>query len=156
MSANGSNARLDRIERLIEQTELANKKAHEENRKAHERMDAEMRQYELANKKNHERMDAEMRQSELKNKRNRERMDAQMRQYELEETRHRQRMDTDIRRTRLDQRRWAAFGVKDDRCHRKKMLEIDEKIALIASAQLVNKEMLRQITSGRGQNGAKH
>ena len=29
MRANGSNARLDRIERLIEQSELANKKAHE-------------------------------------------------------------------------------------------------------------------------------
>ena len=29
MSDNGSNARLDRIERLIEQSELANKKAHE-------------------------------------------------------------------------------------------------------------------------------
>jgi hypothetical protein len=42
MSANGSNARLDRIERLIEESERANKAAHARREQAHARHEREM------------------------------------------------------------------------------------------------------------------
>ena len=43
-SSNGGNPRLDRIEKLIEQSERANKEAHARHEKAHARHDREMRQ----------------------------------------------------------------------------------------------------------------
>ena len=42
MSVNGSNPRLDRIERLIEQSERANKEAHARSERAHARHEREM------------------------------------------------------------------------------------------------------------------
>jgi F0F1-type ATP synthase membrane subunit b/b' len=42
MSSNGSNARLDRIEKLIEESERANKEAHARHEKAHARHDREI------------------------------------------------------------------------------------------------------------------
>ena len=43
-SSNGGNSRLDRIEKLIEQSERANKEAHARHEIAHARHDREMRQ----------------------------------------------------------------------------------------------------------------
>src|SRR6266478_10200059 len=43
-SSNGENPRLDRIEKLIEQSERANKEAHARHEKAHARHEREMRQ----------------------------------------------------------------------------------------------------------------
>ena len=43
-SSNGGNSRLDRIEKLIEQSERANKEAHARQEIAHARHDREMRQ----------------------------------------------------------------------------------------------------------------
>jgi chromosome segregation ATPase len=42
MSVNGNNPRLDRIEKLIEQSERANKEAHARNEQAHARHEREM------------------------------------------------------------------------------------------------------------------
>jgi hypothetical protein len=51
MSSNGSNPRLDRIERLIEQSERANKEAHARSEQAHARHEREMAEIrELARK----------------------------------------------------------------------------------------------------------
>ncbi len=57
-SSNGSNSRLDRIERLIEQAERANKEAHARHERAQARSDLAHARSELA----HARHDRDMRQ----------------------------------------------------------------------------------------------
>jgi hypothetical protein len=50
-SSNGSNARLDRIEKLIQQAKRANKEAHARHEKRHTRHDRDMRQLDLMRRK---------------------------------------------------------------------------------------------------------
>jgi hypothetical protein len=61
MSANGSNPRLDRIERLIEQSERANKEAHARSEQAHARSEQAHARSEQAHAR-HEREMAEIRE----------------------------------------------------------------------------------------------
>ena len=48
-----------------------------------------------------------------------------------------------------DLRRWAALGVKEALSQRKRTREIDERITLLAAAQLVTEEKLEQLAAAQ-------
>lgn len=100
MSANGNNPRLDRIERLIEQGERANKEAHAR----------------------HVREMAEIRAEGVKAR-------EEMREYERKTREDERKTREDIRKTRDDMRRWATLGVKEARNHRKRIAALEAKSA---------------------------
>ena len=130
MNTNGNNPRLDRIERLIEQSERANKEAHAR----HVREMAEIR---AEGRKAREDMREDVRRSREDARQTRE----------------------DVRRTRDDLRRWAALGVKEARNQRKRHQEIDLYITRLAAAQLVTEEKLANfiasLAGGRNGGGRK-
>jgi hypothetical protein len=119
MSSNGSNARLDRIEKLIEESERANKEAHAR----HDRQIAEIR-------------------IEF----NREIAESRA-EFKHEMAEHRRQMNADLRKTRDDMRRWAALGVREARNQRKQRLKLDADIGLLVSSQLETKAMLKELIS---------
>lgn len=97
-SSNGSNSRLNRIERLIEQAERANREANARHEKAEARHERAHARYEQAHARNEE---------------------AHAR-YEHAHARH----DRDMRQLRDDLRRWGALGVKEARNLRKGIADL--------------------------------
>ena len=122
MSTNGSNPRLDRIEKLIEESERANKEAHAR----HEREIAESR--------------VEFRR-EIAESRG---------EFKREMAEHRRQINADVRKTREDMRRWAALGVKEARNQRKRSQKLDADIGRLVSSQLETEAMLKRLISSRG------
>ena len=125
-STNGSNPRLDRIEKILEVLARTQREDHVEHARAlgdHARALAE-----------HTRA---LQQS-------REIHDREMRMIRAEG-----------RKTRDDLRRWAALGVKEARNQRKRQREIDLNITRLSAAQLVTEERLANLIAslGRGGNG---
>jgi hypothetical protein len=124
VSANGSNPRLDRIERLIEQSERANKEAHARSEQAHARSEqahARSEQAHARSEQAHARHEREM---------------AEIRELG--------------RKTRDDLRRWSALGVKEARSQRKRQREIDLNITRLSAAQLVTEEKLANFIAALG------
>jgi ketopantoate reductase len=136
MSNNGSNPRLDRIEKLIQESERANKEAHAR----HEREIVVGRvEFKREIAESSAKFDREM---------------AKMRNaFDREMTEHRREMNADLRKTRQDLRRWAAVGVKEARRERVKTQEIKILIGQIAAAQLVTEEKLATLISSLGTAG---
>jgi hypothetical protein len=127
MSTNGSNPRLDRIEKLIEESERANKEAHAR----HEREIAESR--------------VEFRR-EIAESRG---------EFKREMAEHRRQMKADVRKTREDMRRWAVLGVREARNLRKRHLKLDADIGRLVSSQMETEAMLKGLISSlkTGGNG---
>jgi hypothetical protein len=127
MSSNGSNARLDRIEKLIEESERANKEAHAR----HYRQIAEIR-------------------IEF----NREIAESRA-EFKQEMAEHRRQMNADLRKTREEMRRWAALGVREARNQRKRQLKLDADIGRLVSSHLETEAMLKGLLSSlkTGGNG---
>ena len=121
-SNNGSNPRLDRIERMIEG--LA---------KSHAESDA---RFDRAMTKSREEFDRAMAKS-------REEFDRKI-------TASTAKAERDSRRFRDDLRRWAALGVKEARSQRKHHREIEMYLTRLAAAQLVTEEKLKGLMGSRG------
>ena len=126
MSANGSNPRLDRIEKILEELARTQRQDHAE----HTRTFAE-----------HTRTFAEhtraLQQSRAQH-------DQEMRIIRAEG-----------RKTREDLRGWVALGVREARNQRKRQREIDLNITRLSAAQLVTEERLATLISSLagGRNG---
>jgi hypothetical protein len=122
MSSNGSNARLDRIEKLIEESERANKEAHARHEKAHARHDREI--------------------AEIRVEFNREIAESRA-EFKQEMAEHRRQMNADLRKTREYMRRWAALGVQEARNQRKRHLKLDADIGRLVSSHLETEALVK-------------
>jgi hypothetical protein len=132
-SNNGSNPRLDRIERMIEG--LA--KSHAESDVRFERRMAESdARFERRMAESGEEFDRKMAKS-------REEFDRKLAASTA-------RAERDSRRFRDELRRWAALGVKEARKQRKHHGEIEMYLTRLAAAQLVTEEKLKDLMSSRG------
>ena len=126
MSSNGSNARLDRIEKLIQQSERANKEAHAR----HVREIAESR--------------AESKRDIAESSAKFDREMAETRdEFKREMAEHRREMNADLRKTREHMRRWVALGVQEARSQRKRSQKLDTDIGRLVSSQLETEAMLK-------------
>jgi len=123
-SSNGSNPRLDRIEKLIHESERANKEAH-----------------------------ARMDRSQVQFERNQARFEARFEKSQAEFEKRMALSDKRMDRFERDMRRWAALGVQEARKHRTRMQEIDKKIDQLASSHVLTEETLRRFISSLERGG---
>ena len=122
MSTNGSNARLYRIERILDG--LA--KSHAQDRVAFKNEIAESR--------------AEFKREIAESRA----------EFNREMAEHRRQINADVRKTREEMRRWAALGVKEARNQRKRSQKLDADIGRLVSSQLETEAMLKRLISSMG------
>jgi hypothetical protein len=129
---NGSNSRLDRIEKIIETMVRAQRDRDEAMAKAQHERDEAMAK---AQRERDEAMAKAQRDRDIKS-----------------EKRH---IHHDREISRIDARlsRLVNLGVLEARRHRVRMQALEEKITQIAAAQLITEEKLQRFLSWRGTNG---
>jgi hypothetical protein len=125
---NGSNARLDRIEKIIETIVRAQRDREEAMAKQHGR-------------------------DEARAKAQREATAKAQREREIEWEKRHLHHDREIRRIDARLSRFVKLGVEEARRHRVRMRALDEKIKQLAAAQVVTEEKLQRFISSLGANG---
>jgi hypothetical protein len=173
---NGSNARLDRIEKIIATMVRAQRDRDEASAKAQRQRDEAMakaqRQRDEAMAKAQRERDeamaraqferdestakAQLERDEATAKAQREH-DAAMakaqHEREIESEKHRAYHDREIRRIDARLSRFVKLGVEEARRHRVRMQALDEKITQLAAAQLITEEKLQRFISSLSTNG---
>src|SRR6266566_8856514 len=134
-SSNGGNARLDRIEKLIEQSERANKEAHARHEAANARHEAANARHEMA----HVRHDREMRQ-----------IRDNLRRWTVLGVKEARNQRKRVREIDESITRLAAAQLVTE----EKQQRVDESITRLAAAQLVTEEKLQRfiLSLKRGPN----
>ena|SRR6266542_4360198 len=140
---NGSNPRLDRIERMIEGLSKSHAESDAQQARRWAESEAQHERWKAASDAQHERWKAEMAESEAQQKRRWAESDAR---FERSQT----RIDKNHAKIQSDLKRWAALGVKEARNQRKRYQKIDEYITRLSAAQLVTEEKLKNLLSSRG------
>ena len=133
MSTNGSNARLDRIERILDG--LAKNHAQDRVEFKHEITEsrAESRREITESRAKFDREIAESRA-----------------EFKREMAEHRRQINADVRMTHEDMRRWAALGVTEAHNQRKRSQKLDADIGRLVSSQLETEAMLKRLISSMG------
>jgi chromosome segregation ATPase len=158
MPNNGSNARLDRIEKLIEQGERLSKEAHARHKQEIKEIreigaKSEREIAELRTKS--ERDIAEINAHIAEINAHIAEINAHTAEIDADIAEHRRHMAADLRKTRDYLRRWAALGVQEARNQRKRHQKLDADIGRLVSSQLETEAMLKGLISAlkTGGNG---
>jgi hypothetical protein len=132
---NGSDARLDRIEKILETTIRAQRDRDEATAKAQRDRDEAQRKRDEAQRKRDEALAKAQRERDI--------------EWEKRHLHH----DREIRRIDARLSRFVKLGVEEARRHRVRMQALDEKIKQLAAAQVVTEEKLQRFISSLGTNG---
>src|SRR5579864_7667186 len=132
---NGSNARLDRIEKIIETMVRAQRDRDEEMAKAQRERDEAQRRRDEAQRRREEAMAKAQREREI--------------EWEKRHLYH----DREIRRIDARLSRFVKLGVAEARNHRRRMQALDATIKQLAAAQVVTEEKLQRFISSLSTNG---
>ena len=151
---NVSNARLDRIEKIIGTMVRAQRDRDEALAKAQRGRDeamakAQRERDQAMAKAQHERDEA---MAKAQRQRDEEMAKAQH-EREIEWENHRAYHDREIRRIDARLSRFVKLGVEEARRHRVRMQALDEKITQLAAAQLITEEKLQRFISSLSTNG---
>jgi hypothetical protein len=132
---NGSDARLDRIEKILETMIRAQRDRDEATAKAQRDRDEAQRKRDEAQRKRDEALAKAQRERDI--------------EWEKRHLHH----DREIRRIDARLSRFVKLGVEEARRHRVRMQALDEKIKQLAAAQVVTEEKLQRFISSLGTNG---
>jgi hypothetical protein len=132
---NGSNSRLDRIEKIIETMVRAQRDRDEAMTKAQRERDEAQRRRDEAQRRRDEAMAKAQREREI--------------EWEKRHLHH----DREIRRIDARLSRFVKLGVAEARSHRRRMQALDATIKQLAAAQVVTEEKLQRFISSLSTNG---
>ena len=132
---NGSNSRLDRIEKIIETMVRAQRDRDEAMTKAQRERDKAQRERDEAQRRRDEAMAKAQREREI--------------EWEKRHLHH----DREIRRIDARLSRFVKLGVAEARSHRRRMQALDATIKQLAAAQVVTEEKLQRFISSLSTNG---